>query len=108
MKLCCCSLTILALGARKWMEALSAAMWARNGEKSWTDLYQPLTKMLYEIGFIGIARPPKGKMIYFYDDATLADNPVILEHARNFNIHPAYHMALDLKANYRRARVAFD
>ena len=92
----------------RWMEALSAAMWASNGEKSWTDLYQPLAKMLYEIGFIGIARPPKGKIIYFYDDATLADNPTILEHARNFNIHPAYHMALDLKANYRHARVAFD
>jgi hypothetical protein len=87
----------------RWMEALSAAMWKSNGHSSWTDLYQPLTRMLYEIGFIGIARPPKTKMIYSYQDATLADNPTVLDSVTRFSVHPAYHMALDLKTyNYHR------
>lgn len=84
----------------RWMEELSAAMWRSNGDQSWADLYQPLTKMLYEIGFIGIARPPKAKMVYYYEDDALADNPSTLESVRNFSIHPAYHMALGLKLNY--------
>lgn len=84
------------------MEKLSAAMWRSNGDQSWTDLYQPLIKMLYEIGFIGIARPQRTKIVYSYEDDALADNTSILEHARSFSIHPAYHMALGLKSNHNR------
>jgi hypothetical protein len=85
-----------------WMEDLSAAMWRSSGQQCWTDLYQPLIKMLYEIGFIGIARPPKARMVYSYEDDALADNPSTLESVRIFSIHPAYHMALDLKHDYYR------
>ena len=58
--------------------------------------------MLYEIGFLGIARPPKTKMVYSYEDDALADNPSTLESVRSFSIHPTYHMALDLKHPHYR------
>jgi hypothetical protein len=84
----------------RWMTALSEVMWTSTGEESWADLYQPLVRMLYEIGFIGFARPPGTTPIYSYDDMGLAGNPYILEETNNFFIHPTYHKALDLKTSY--------
>lgn len=76
-----------------WMTALSAAMWESSGGKSWTDLYQPLAKMLYDVGFIGLIQSG-GPVVYSYDKPDFADSPSNLESAEEFAIHSAYHMAL--------------
>jgi hypothetical protein len=86
----------------RWMTALSEAMWSSGEEKSWTDIYQPLTKMLYEAGFIGLAGSSTGGKVYAYDDPGLADNPSNLDRTHSFVIHPAYHMALGIKSDYVR------
>jgi len=82
------------------MTVLSEAMWTSGGEQSWADLYQPLTEMLYEVGFIGFGSIADRGVIYFYDDPALADNLSTLEKIKSFFVHPAYHMALGVKQNY--------
>ena len=89
----------------RWLTELSESMWTSVGKSSWSELYQPLTKMLYEIGFLGVTRP-NNTFVYSHDDARYADNPTNLEAAKEFVIHPAYHLALDLHADHPRFLIA--
>jgi hypothetical protein len=90
-----------SFGGERWMTALSAPMWNSTGEQSWTDLYQPLVKMLYDIGFIGFQSAGMSAL-YSYEKPELADNPLNVESADEFVIHPAYHMALSIKSSARK------
>lgn len=85
-----------------WMTDLSAAMWSSAGDPSWTDLYQPLIKMLYNIGFLGIRRPQDSAAVYSYDDTSLAESPASIQSAASFSIHATYQKALDIKEFFNR------
>ncbi len=81
----------------RWMTMLSESMWEANGDKSWTDLYQPLVKMLYDVGFLGLGQSLDGSTLYSYEKPDFTDNPLNVEDADEFVIHPAYHLALGIK-----------
>lgn len=87
----------------RWMTALSEKMWTATGDQSWADLYQPLTQMLYEISFVGLIFPGSRTAIYSYDDPALSDNLSAMEKVESFSIHPAYHMALDIRSTRERS-----
>jgi hypothetical protein len=89
------------LGVR-WMTTLSESMWSSTSDSSWTDLYHPLMKMLFEIGFIGIVQHSDGPTIFSYNNPDFANDPSNLENAKGFSVHQAYHMALNIKATYVR------
>ena len=89
------------LGVR-WMTTLSEPMWSSTRDSSWTDLYHPLVKMLFEIGFIGIVQHSGGPMMYSHDNPDFANDPSNLENAKGFLVHQAYHMALNIKVAYVR------
>jgi hypothetical protein len=81
----------------RWMTTLSESMWGANGDQSWTDLYQPLVKMLYDVGFVGLVQSPNGSALYSYEKPDFADNPLHIEDTEEFVVHPAYHMTLGIK-----------
>jgi hypothetical protein len=83
------------LGIR-WMTALSESMWSSSSDSSWVELYHPLAKMLYEIGFIGFAHSPGGVPVYSYENPDFANDPLNLENTKEFWVHPAYHLALNI------------
>lgn len=88
----------------RWMTTLSEPMWSSTSESSWTELYQPLVRMLYEIGFIGFVQTPAGSATYSYDNPDFANDPLNLDSAKEFFIHPAYHMALNIRPVYVRGQ----
>lgn len=88
----------------RWMTTLSEPMWSSTKGSSWTEVYHPLVRMLYEIGFIGFVQTPDGSATYSYDNPDFANDPLNLENAKEFLIHPAYHMALNVKSVYVRGQ----
>lgn len=83
----------------EWVSKLSEAMWSANSNSEWTDLYQPLASLLYDIGFIGMARKGVNNIIYSYDRPGFADSHRNLSEVEVFYIHPAYHDALEIKGD---------
>jgi hypothetical protein len=86
------------------MTNFSEPMWSSTSGSSWTELYQPLAKMLYEIGFIGFVQTPAGPATYSYENPDFANDPLNLENAKEFLIHPAYHPALNVRSVYVRGQ----
>lgn len=86
----------------RWMTTLSEPMWSSTNGSSWTELYHPLVRMLYEIGFIGIAQTEAGPAMFSYKNPDFANDQLNLRNAAEFLIHPAYHMALNVKSVYVR------
>jgi hypothetical protein len=86
----------------RWMTTLSESMWSSTNESSWADLYHPLAKMLYEIGFIGFVQSPDKPVMYSYDNPDFANDFSNLENTKEFLVHPAYHLALNVTSVYAR------
>lgn len=86
----------------RWMTTLSEAMWTSTGKESWTDIYQALAKLLYEVGFIGFAQTPRGAPVYSYESPDFANDPANLDSSKEFVIHPAYRLALNVKSTHIR------
>jgi hypothetical protein len=82
----------------RWMTRLSESMWgAGGGDRPWAELYGPLTKLLFEIGFVGIVRVSNGRASYMYDDQTLADRADALNTGRFFRVHHTFRAALGIR-----------
>jgi hypothetical protein len=82
------------------MTTLSEPMWSSTDGSSWADLYHPLVRMLFEIGFIGFLQPSDRPVTYSYENPDFANNHLNMENANGFMIHPAYHLALNIKSVY--------
>lgn len=88
----------------RWLTELSQAMWLAGADsKSWFDLYQPLTALLYRIGLIGFAPRDHGAPLFFTEDPLLADSSSSLAKARHFHVHRMFHKALDVEIDSERA-----
>jgi hypothetical protein len=84
-------------GAR-WMTDLADSMWnAGSAEREWVDLYRPLTKLLFDIGFVGLSRSAGGPPTYAHDDPLLADSRDSVDASRFFMVHPMFHSALSIR-----------
>jgi hypothetical protein len=81
-----------------WMTRLSEPLWNGIGSADWGEMYQPLTQLLYDIGFIGVRLPNK-KTCYSYSSPGFADQPSHLDEFVRFEVHPAFRPALEIRTN---------
>jgi hypothetical protein len=81
-----------------WMTPLSEPLWNGVGTASWEEMYQPLTRLLYDVGFIGIRYPGK-KAAFSYANAGLATQTSNLTADVTFIVHPAFRSALEISSD---------
>ncbi len=64
-----------------------------GGARSWPQLYGGLVRLLFEIGFLGVAGSAKGRACYSYETEVEPGKLYLVEEA-HFEIHPAFRTAL--------------
>jgi len=80
-----------------WMTELAQAAWTSSPGDSWVDMYYPLVKLLYSIGFLGLTRSAQGTAIYAEEDSGFVDLPRHVAEAGAFFVHPTFRAALDVR-----------
>lgn len=78
-----------------WMTELTEPLWSGVGLREWPELYSPLVKLLYDIGFLGIG-DAANHTHYAYDLPGFADLLSNLDAASHFAVHPAFRATLDI------------
>ena len=76
-----------------WMTDLAESLWG-TGVRDWEELYQPLIKLLYDIGFLGIIR--SSRTHYSFRSPGFADHRNNLRGNTTFAVNPAFRPALDI------------
>jgi hypothetical protein len=71
-------------------------MWEPKDNVSWFELYQPLARVLFAIGFLGCAPRPSSVPVYDLDDPMFMNSESNVEHCEYFFIHRTYHSAVDI------------
>ncbi|GIJ25539.1 hypothetical protein Vqi01_07010 [Micromonospora qiuiae] len=83
-----------------WMTELSEPLWSGSSADEFAVSYQPLIRLLHNIGFIGcITTSHDGSdspAVYSYDDATFPDLLGNIRKVTGFVVHPAFRPALDI------------
>jgi hypothetical protein len=79
----------------RWVTELTAALWG-SLTASWVEEYQPLIRLLYQIGFLGIIPSGERDPIYSYSQPEYAVLATNVESASAFTVHPAFRPALDI------------
>jgi hypothetical protein len=85
----------------RWVTEMTAAIWGGSSE-DWFELYQPLTRLLYRIGFIGCSRFKGTDPIFAYEDMEFPERASHLGPDCLFFIHPTFHATLDIKRSNQR------
>ncbi|WP_157767516.1 P-loop ATPase, Sll1717 family [Actinosynnema pretiosum] len=81
-----------------WMTELSAPIWnSFGGEDLLGAEYRPLTKLFYDIGFIGCIKKAAGQPFYSYEAPGYLDRSSAFDDVSHFLVHPAFRAALDIK-----------
>ena len=81
-----------------WMTDLTESIWS-DVASEWLDMYYPLLRLLFNIGFIGAGSG--SSPTYVHDDPNYAEQASNFEAATKFYIHPAFRAALDIQASNR-------
>lgn len=82
-----------------WMTNLSEPFWNGTSDE-WAELYHPISRLLFNLGFIGCSATRDGRQVtYFYDDPDFLERVSNLENTQSFSIHPAFRAALDARDN---------
>ena len=80
----------------RWVTDLAEPLWSGGGApQEWADSYQPLVKLLYDIGFLGVESG--GHRRFAYDASGYADAPQNLSTGTRYVIHPAFQPALGVR-----------
>jgi hypothetical protein len=79
----------------RWMTEFTAALWG-SVTASWAEQYQPLIRLLYEIGFVGIIPAGEREAVYAYSQPEYAVLAASVEGADGFMVHRAFRPALDI------------
>jgi hypothetical protein len=82
------------LGVR-WLTDVSSLMWM-PGTATWFELYQPLMKLLYVIGFVGCSTRDHAAPTFFNDDSLFVDLETNVMASNAFYVHRTYQAALDI------------
>ena len=92
-----------------WLTALSSTLWqAGTDQRDWVELYQPLIRLLFNVGFIGCSTSKEGRVMYSQEDASWAERTSNLEATSHFHIHPAFRAALDVATGQRQGDAGAD
>jgi hypothetical protein len=88
-----------------WMTRASETMLTSGAgsDASWGELYAPLTVLLFEIGIAGII-DAQGRTIWSHQQPGYADTASHIEQIVGIAVHPAFHMALDLRTRESERR----
>jgi hypothetical protein len=81
---------------RDWVERLSSLVWGHETH-DWAEMYHPLFRVLFNIGFLGCRLSGNEEDIYAYDEPDFAERISNLDNAIDFTIHPAYRPAIDVR-----------
>jgi hypothetical protein len=86
----------------RWLTEIAEPVW--NGgaaPEEWGDSYQPLVKLLYDLGFLGIGdgRAPR----FSYEHPSYADAPNNLGPNLRYVVHPAFRATLGVRRRSERA-----
>jgi hypothetical protein len=79
-----------------WMNNLSQSIW--NGADADPSIYHPLTKLLYDIGFVGCNRAGRSNSErYFHDDPDYLSRVSVMKEISCYFVHPAFRAGLDIR-----------
>jgi hypothetical protein len=79
----------------RWVLLLADPLWNGTLTVTWYDSYHMIVKLLFDIGFIGIAKDGRS-FKYFYDEMNLADSESSFPDMVKFQVHNAFASALDV------------
>jgi hypothetical protein len=79
-----------------WMTTLSEPVWD-SANREWAEMYHPLFRLLFNLGFLGCRVPRDDTIIYIHDQPEFAESVSNLSRACEFCIHPTFRAAVDAK-----------
>ncbi len=82
----------------RWMTNVTSSMWASGPDDSWFDLYQPVLRLLFVVGFLGCEGDRSKVPVFFQDNPLFVDHESNIERADAFFVHRTYHAGLDIRA----------
>ena len=77
-----------------WMTDLGAPVWEGAGD--WAESYQPIFRLLYNVGFLGCIKKSGQPAIYSHIQPDFSDRLNNLREVELFAVHPAFRPALDI------------
>jgi hypothetical protein len=81
----------------QWLTHLCESLWDYTVDPSnWLQQYQPLLKVLYQIGLVGSSTSEAAPTSYFYESPAYVDRPGNLGDDAWFDVHPTFHLALEI------------
>lgn len=79
-----------------WLTDKSHLLWeSPNGTLTWYDLYGPIIRLLYEVGFIAIARSRQSALRVFHTDPTFVMQPRNFTDSTTFAVNEIFMPALE-------------
>lgn len=83
-----------------WLANLCEPLWAAGSSNlTWYEWYGSLVNLLYTISFLGLAKGKETQACYSYEQADRVQKAVDMLDTAFFEIHPAFHSALDIKTS---------
>jgi hypothetical protein len=82
----------------RWMTDLSEPLWS-GATQDWNEMYHPLFRLLFNLGFLGCRLSSSGAVeeFYNYDRPEFGESVSDLATVTEFFIHPAFRKALDVR-----------
>ncbi len=83
-----------------WLTTFCEQLWeVGSSKRTWYELYGTLVQLLYMIGFIGLVSSSQGVATYQHQEDILGQRASSMDENAYFEIHPAFHEALEIKQN---------
>jgi hypothetical protein len=79
-----------------WMTRLSESLWSGENQ-DWAEMYHPLFRLLFNLGFLGCRLAGRETEFYSYDEPEFAERVSNLSSVMEFYIHPAFRSAVDAR-----------
>jgi len=80
-----------------WLTPYTETIWNSSPQTDWDESYQPLRRLLYEIGFLGLQKSVTSRATHAYESPDLANFAVNFPHSLAVTIHPTFRRALDTR-----------
>lgn len=85
----------------RWVTEITEPVWTGGAApENWTDSYQPLVALLYDIGFLGIT--DKSGVTYYTHDTPGYAEPNKLDEGVTYGVHPTFHPTLGIRGSSRK------
>ena len=78
----------------RWLTDLTESLWSSGDDDDWSEIYGPLIRLLFDIGFLGLRRA--SKIFYAHTDPGFTDSQLNIAATTSFCVHPAFRPALEI------------